>query len=487
MTAEKTTVRREMQGRQACLPLCYIVAMSVRFALRRHSQWAGAPRLFAVLLIVALSLATLYGAIMLAGTKLGMLLALLALFGPVSVYLALTSPLLFPFCLYVLLVPFDNLLDLSSFGTLTKLLGAACGVALLVWLARSRAAMAPGRAVLVWAVFVVLCVASVMWAIDPALALGPLFTTVELFALYAIIACMPVDAKTLTAVLWTVIASGGLAACYGIYLLHTGGDMSHGRLFIAVAGANGNSSHIDPNHFAASLLMPIGLATVTLVQARSWSPRAAAFACLVLMAYGVAFAGSRGALLALVAMVLYLMIRSPKRWLIAGAALAGFGAALAYHSSAISRFSMALSTGGAGRLEIWKVGWAAFRLQPVLGAGLGNFGLAYNRAFLDVSLTKNIYWNQAPHSNLVWIAVELGCVGLVIFLYAWWVQFRSLRSIDRDDAFFPLRTALEAGLIGLFVASLFLGTLTYKYLWLGFILVMLTRNAWVLTRKRIEV
>ena len=40
------------------------------------------------------------------------------------------------FGLYVLLVPFDNLLNTGSFGTITKLLGMVAGAFLLLWVVR---------------------------------------------------------------------------------------------------------------------------------------------------------------------------------------------------------------------------------------------------------------------------------------------------------------------------------------------------------------
>ncbi len=448
------------------------------FALRRPRRWNLSGSAVAAAIIAPLCLATLYGAIVLAGTRKGELVALAALVGPVAAYFAITEPFVFPFCLFVLLVPLDNLLDVSSFGTVTKLLGIVSAAAILLWVFRSRSCMRPGKALIAWAAFMVVAVASLMWAIDPGQTAGPLTTLLGLFALYAIVSMAPIDARTLTTVLWTVILGGVVAAAYGIYLFHSGVDMSHGRLFISAADSAGAQSKIDPNHFAASLLVPIAIGLVAFSELRGFG-RIAAFAALVIMGTGVAFAGSRGAVLALAAILLYLLIRSSRRIAIAASALACIGGALAYHAAAISRFSQALATGGAGRFEIWKVGAVAFVQHPVLGAGFGNFQPAYNAAFMAVSLTKNIYWSQAPHSNLVWIAVELGAVGLLIFLYAWWEQFRTLRGIAPYEPLFPVRLAVEAGIIGLFVASLFLGTFTYKYLWLAFMLAALTRNAWV--------
>jgi O-antigen ligase len=452
--------------------------MNSRFALRRSSHWSSSPMLLTAAVVVPLALAAAWGAIALAGTKTGVVLALVAVLAPITAYAALTSPLVFPFCLFVILIPFDNLITISAFGSLTKFLGLMCAAAIGLWLFRRRKYVVPDRAILAWSVFVLLAIASATWAIDPKQVLSPLFTMILLFLLYAELSFVPIDNRTLTIVIQAVILSGAIAAAYGAYLFHSGVDIAaSGRLIIGTNSVADTGNHIDPNEFAAALLLPISLSLVASVEARRMLVRLVAMACLVLLGAGIAFAGSRGSLVAIFAMLIFLLIRSRKRLLLGGVGVAGLGIALASYSNVLQRFGDVAASGGAGRLEIWKVGLAAFIQHPIFGAGFGNFTAAYNQAYLLVSLTKNMYWNEAPHNNLILVGVELGVVGLAIFLYAWWTQFRTLRAVTTDDPYYTLRVALEAALVALFVASLFLGTLSDKYLWLAFILVMLTRNA----------
>ena len=149
----------------------------------------------------------------------------------------------------------------------------------------------------------------------------------------------------------------------------------------------------------------------------------------------------------------------------------------------LARFNEIADTGGAGRLGIWRVALVAFSRHPILGAGAGNFSIAYNDAFLSVpafsamKIVEAAHFTIAPHNNLVWIGVELGAVGLVAFLYAWWKQFRALRVVPERSDLYPLRVAIEGAIIGQFVCGFFLGTLIYKYLWLAFMLAMIVRNA----------
>jgi O-antigen ligase len=430
--------------------------------------------------MLLLGIVAALGAIALSGTKIGVALALFVVFGPIAAYAAFASPLVFPFCLFILLVPFDNLLEFSSFGTATKGVGVLCGAAIVLWLIRTRRYVVPDRALLAWLPFVLLAIASFAWAADPAMGLPTLSTLVASFGLYGALSFFPINRRTLSVVVAAVIAGGAIAATYGSYLFHRGiGVSQDGRLFI---GGDG-SGRIDPNHFAAALLLPLALAISAVIESRRFTVRVLAAVALVLLSAGIVIAGSRGSIVAVVAMIVYLFVRSRKRLLLGGIAFAGLAAGLVLFGKIADRFSQIAATGGAGRLGVWKVSLAAFWLHPIAGMGFGNFQVAYNNVFLTVpafasmKIIEGARWNMNPHNNIVWVAVELGILGVVAFLYAWWAQFRTLRSIAPESDLYSLRVALEAALIALFVASMFLGTVNYKYLWLVFMMVMLTRNA----------
>jgi O-antigen ligase len=447
---------------------------------------AGGARSAAVVtasIVIPLALVAAYGAITLAGTKTGMALALAATLGPIAAFFALSAPLLFPYCLFILLVPFDFLLAFAGSATLTRMVGAFCAGSLLVWFLLHRRYMTPDRAVAGWIPFIAWALCSLIWAIEPADGGAYLFTLVQLFGLYLLVSLMPVELPTLRFIVGTVILSGVIASLYGIYLFHNGiGVSTNGRLFMG-KGIADLGGQIDPNHFGASLLLPIALSIVAAVEGRGGWTRIVALVATLILGGGIAVAASRGSMLGIVAILIYLLARSRKRIVVAGAALAGLGVALASYSNVLDRFSGAIDSGGAGRLDIWRVGWHAFLAHPLAGAGFGNFQLAYNDSFLSVFSPKNPYWSQAPHSILVSAAVELGVVGLALFLYGWYTQFRTMRTIAPGEPLFTLRTAVEAGVVGLFVASLFLDTFETKYLWLAFMLMMLTRNT-AATMKR---
>jgi O-antigen ligase len=145
-------------------------------------------------------------------------------------------------------------------------------------------------------------------------------------------------------------------------------------------------------------------------------------------------------------------------------------------SSVSERFSRALSSGGAGRLSIWKTAYAAFRKAWLLGSGTGNFQEAYDRSWFDVYHGTYLHWHIVAHNLIAQTAVELGGVGLALTLFAWWIQFRSLAKIESTSRYADLRITLEAATLGLLVSSLFLDIMWYKYTWEAFMLAALTHQ-----------
>lgn len=151
--------------------------------------------------------------------------------------------------------------------------------------------------------------------------------------------------------------------------------------------------------------------------------------------------------------------------------------------SLIRRFGESTITGGAGRADIWHVGFLAFKQHWLFGAGYANFPFAYDGAFIQVPELLYTHWHRASHNILLNTAVELGVIGLIFFVCAWIGQFRLLSIVQRDHRLYPLRLALEGSLIGLFIAGLFADIMAMKYAWLPFILIALTRNAILAERK----
>ncbi|HLI95344.1 MAG TPA: O-antigen ligase family protein [Candidatus Baltobacteraceae bacterium] len=432
------------------------------------------PSAVSAAIVACLGLAASFGGVVLSGTKTGTAIALAAVLGPVLLALSLFSPMIFPFGLYALLTPFDAILLISSASTVTKIVGAFSAAAVLFFLLRTKRIADPDRSVAVWLVYTLWLMSSVFWAIDVKTSLQLLPTALLLFGLYAVVSLVRVNQATLDAVSRFVMAGGTAAAAYSLYLYHTGVAIKEQRLWLVTD----NGLNWNPDHLSAALLLPLALAIVSVVFGRTILQRLLGLACAGVMLPTLVLTGARGPELGLLVIVAYLIIREPNRARLAWPLAIALGlGGLAAAPALISRWSLAASTGGAGRMDIWHVGWHAFKENWLFGAGFNNFSLAYDRSMMTVFQPQYIGWDRASHNIFVGNSVELGIIGLALLLVGWYMQFRALRGIGPDDPRFRMRIVLEASLLGLFVSGFFADVMLTKYLWLAFMMVSLTRNA----------
>jgi O-antigen ligase len=75
--------------------------------------------------------------------------------------------------------------------------------------------------------------------------------------------------------------------------------------------------------------------------------------------------------------------------------------------SFLGRLQSAEASGGAGRLDIWEVGFAALKHHGLFGAGLLNFGEAYTKYVGEGSPIYS-YKEADAHNIYLSVAVDLG-------------------------------------------------------------------------------
>jgi O-antigen ligase len=418
-------------------------------------------------------------------SKRGLAMGIFFALWPVALYVAIKRPFIFPFSLFVLLVPFDNLLSLGgSYGTVTKLVAIVSGLAFIFWMVRNRRYIAPSKVVLAWLALLVWMALTVVWSIDSHAALSELGTYLQLIVLYLAISIMPLTLGEFKAFVAAIIGGSLLAALYSIYQYHSGGGVYaqiHAAELIVRVRVQAGEASIDPNAFAAALIMPMALVTVWFLQ-RRWSLQKFILAGMFLtLLVGIYVSGSRGALVAAGVMLLYLLFRSGHKLQMLFFSLLGLGMSFLLPTSPWHRFSNAAKTGGAGRISIWKVAWDAFKHHWLAGSGVGNFPTAYDQSFIRVYQSIYAHWHRAPHNAYIAIAVELGIIGLSLLLIACYGQLRMLGFVTKSNPMYGFRIALESAAVGLGVDALFLGILTLKFTWLLFWLMAATRTV-ALTR-----
>ena len=383
---------------------------------------------------------------------------------PALLVLALKRSYLFPYGIYVVLIPFDNMLKISGAGTLTKMLGILSMMFIIVYAFRRKGLNAPPLTFYVWLAFLIWSLISLFWTVDVANGISTATSMTSLILMYAVLSVAPVEYRDLRAICICIVLGGIASSFYGMYLLHDqpvlamGNDP--GRLMINV-----DNRTIDANHFANAMLTPIALCLVAILNSRRVRTILGALVALAVLFSGQLMSQSREALLASVVILLVTIAYSKRR--VIGLVLAGAIAALVPVLSPQmgQRMADALVTGGAGRTSIWQVAWAAFQQHPFIGWGAGGAVEAYDRGYLSIFQAYNAGWGRPPHNTPLQAAVELGIIGLVLMLVAYFTTFRQFKGIRRGDRLYDLKIAFTAALIALGICSLFIGLETYKYFW----------------------
>jgi O-antigen ligase len=388
-----------------------------------------------------------------------MLLALLS--APFLVAVALKRPYLFPYGLYVVLVPFDNLLSLGSAGTVTKLVGALTVAAVLVSIFRERRIVRPALTVPLAVVYTFWMLLSAFWSIDVGFAVQEVTTMFSLLVMYVVLSIAPIEERDLRAICLMVVASGVAAAVYGIWYFHQFPPSNDGRLFVTISGRQ-----LDPNGFADALLAPFALALVALVNARRIHAVLASLAALGILGEGILITLSREAMLACVMIALVVVLMSRRRLLALALLMPSFALILLLVPAVLPRITDAVSSGGAGRTAIWQVDLHAWLQHPVFGWGAGSAFQAYSANLLSVAPHDFAGWDRPPHNLVLKTLLDLGIVGFVVIAIAFVMMFRQLARIPRGDRLYDLRVGLTASLVGIAVASLFIDNTAEKYVWI---------------------
>jgi O-antigen ligase len=377
---------------------------------------------------------------------------------PFGLYLALKRPLIFPFGLYLLMVPFDGLIGTTK---VTMIVAVVTGAVLVFNMLLTGRVLAPPKSWTGWALYTLLASLTALWTIDSLNTINAVATLLQLFIFFTILCVYPVERDDLRIAGGIIGASGTFVALFGLASYAQGFRTQEDRLSVTL-----NGLLIDPNHIAAGLLLPLALAVGTLVETKNlWIRLGCAFSSVVMLA-ALFLTGSRGGLIALAVMLLYLAWKTRYRLQIL--ALMGVGGVASLLQPTVwDRFADKGLGAGSGRLFIWNAGGLALKDHWIAGAGLGAFPAAYNHELLAMYQPVFQGWSRPAHNAVLSAAVELGVFGAALLLYACWRSWTDARG----------NVIIEAGLVGLAVASMFLDVMLFKYIWLALSMAALVKNA----------
>jgi len=238
---------------------------------------------------------------------------------------------------------------------------------------------------------------------------------------------------------------------------------------IDIVRATGTNSAADNyNSLAATLVSTLPFLYFGLFASKRFITRLFLISLMGLFLTTTILTGSRSGLLGLLAVVIYIWWRSPRKMLTASiivtVAVTGWlTMGSSYQRRYESTFSRERDESARLRLETWGEGMELFFERPIIGVGTGSFSAARGERFGN--------W-QNPHSLYVQLLSELGIVGTLAFflllsqilLLNYRARERILKSGRGKSYLYYLTFAVEGCLIPLFVTGIF-GHNLYRYTW----------------------
>ncbi len=389
-------------------------------------------------------------------------LAVAGAIGGVAILL-MVSDLRLALVMAVVSIPLEDFFIIGSAGTVTKLVIIGLTGSYVLHLLRGRlrprwrALAGVGWLWTLWAA------ASMFWSDVPQV--GQVTSLVQLVVLAFLVAGLIAERpELLPTALWSYAASACAIAALGVVRFFS--DLqSLGPVRTSAGEAQG------VEHFAAYLLPALVFLIVYLLGPRiPWQRRLPVAALVVLLAFGMLVSGTRSAWMGAVAALLVVVVpqQRPRQtvMLVALVLAVAVGASQlpGVGDFVMERAATAVSGGGSGRVDIWKVGAAIAAQAPVIGVGFSNFpthfGVNEIRNAPFALEHMHLYIGRAPHSIYVGNLVELGLVGLTLWIA--WVLPLVLSLQGRGTYMLAIRGAF----IAYMVQGMYLDILNRKYFWL---------------------
>jgi O-antigen ligase len=384
----------------------------------------------------------------------------IALGGALAILVVLASfrwPLL-PLFAFVILTPVEDVVVVGPFGSLSRY-----GEILFVLAyALPRLGRLEMRAIPLsaWG-FVIWVTLSVSWALDRSVSIQELPILGLLFVTGLAVAALVVERPTMVRpLIWAYSASAFVVAAYGLFQFIQSG---------AVTGPNDRAAAFEnqnPAYFAAFLLPALVFSVNELL---NWRAVLASAAVASVTAGAILASGTRAAWFGAALAILFVVVPrlSPARRLAAVCLAATLSIGIFQVSSLttliVDRAALALSTGGAGRTDIWTVGLSIYESAPLTGVGISNYPVAYTPEIVRSSAV-GVYSSQngayrAPHNIVVETLAELGPVGLALLAVF-------LIPLIARAGWGPEGPVVQAVVVSLVTTSFFLDILNRKQFWL---------------------
>ncbi len=230
----------------------------------------------------------------------------------------------------------------------------------------------------------------------------------------------------------------------------------------------------DPNHYALALITMLPFPIYYFANTKSKLLKVVLIIGTLLVLFSIFVTFSRGALVSLFIMILYMLYRERRIkhvfLILTGILLVilvflwFFPIFFEHFVQRVELLSNGIDYSVSQRFLVLKGGINMFLNHPFFGVGAGNF-IVYSPGY--IFLTKPKY----AHNNYLEIGAEMGIVGISLFILIIVMTFINLRKsqilffIGRRHDFYRMSKAVELGFVGLLIGSLFLSRPNDPYFW----------------------
>jgi O-antigen ligase len=382
---------------------------------------------------------------------------------------------------YVVLIPFEELAVFDALGTPTRLAGILFFAAYLFHRRFQINLRVMPLAAWLWLGWIT---ASLMWS--PILNWAYYFQALQLFLATLLIAdYLSQSPEKLGIILKGYMTSAFIIATLGIYNFFVNSQNASGFSFESrSSGIEGQGVET----FAFSLIPAFLASFHYLITAKRPFGRWLSGGLMVVFATGMIVSGTRGSWVATIAalMLVYLPRLKARHLLtIVLVVMLGIGGVLqipAVANFVYFRTSDAVSSGGAGRINIWLVSWQMFLQHPVLGIGWRM--QEYIMDIRDLELVpQNVNWDdyrgfqpRLAHNIYLQTLVELGLIGFALFML--WILPLITSRIRQNNKLHDLWLIVLAILVAMLIGGLTNPEFHKKYFWFALALVQGLRYSW---------
>jgi probable O-glycosylation ligase (exosortase A-associated) len=319
--------------------------------------------------------------------------------------------------------------------------------------------------------FLAVIASTVITAANNRVALDTFQVMLTNFIIFLIATNVVDSARRLNLLIWLILLIHFYYAVRGIYNFSIVEFVRAGQ---RTSGVIGGSFIGDENDLAMTLAVMIPFAYFLLNKAQTWLKKISLSAMLVIFTLAIVACVSRGGMLGLAVVIMYIVAKSKKkiRSIIAISLLCVaviMFAPSGYWSEAESITNLQDAT-AQSRFDYWKAAVRMVGDYPLTGIGAGNGPLRMPE-YYEGPLDPGTRWGKAFHGTLPQVLAEVGIIGMILYLLMFYTAvvyliriLREKRRIENDYRGL-MAISILGGIFAYATTATFLSTAWYPQLW----------------------